>query len=207
MSTGGDFWGSRPIPDIRMTAVTLSARMHGIVGTTPVILTRPDGMRYLAMQVHVDGFFLKVGRYSDRTFADADVTVGDDTIDDTTHGFTSGDGPYQLTTSGVVPAGLALLTDYFVGVVDADTYTLHTSHNDATKGQNPVDITAAAGGGTHNIATMSSAIPAATNTDGQESVNLVTEKKLTAGAIIAMPATLTIEGSAAGSALTYWFLP
>lgn len=31
------------------------------------------------------------------------------------HGFVTGDGPFQFTTTGTLPAALSLLTDYFVG--------------------------------------------------------------------------------------------
>jgi len=63
-----------------------------------------------------------------------------------THGFTTGEGPYQLTTSGALPQGLALLTNYWINVVDANTFTL--SINEAG-GQVPTITTP--GTGTHTI--------------------------------------------------------
>jgi hypothetical protein len=81
------------------------------------------------------------------TFADGDVTVGTDTINISAHGLETGDKA-QLTTTGTLPAGLALATDYFVIRVDADNIKLASSVANAEAGT-AVDITAAAGGGTH----------------------------------------------------------
>jgi hypothetical protein len=82
-------------------------------------------------------------------FVDGDVTPASDTIAETAHGLQTGD-KIQLTTTGVLPAGLALLTDYYVIRVDANTIKLAASESDA-EWNIPVDITAAAGGGTHTL--------------------------------------------------------
>lgn len=82
-------------------------------------------------------------------FVDGDVTVGTDQINEAAHGFNTGD-LVQLTSSGTLPAGLALATDYYVIRVDANNIKLAASAKDAEDG-NAVDITAAAGGGTHTV--------------------------------------------------------
>ena len=82
-------------------------------------------------------------------FVDGDVTVGTDTIAETAHGLVTGD-VVQLTTTGTLPTGLATATDYYVIRVDADNFQLAASAQDAERGI-PVDITAAAGGGTHTV--------------------------------------------------------
>ncbi len=43
-----------------------------------------------------------------------------------THNITDGEGPYHVTTSGTLPGGLALLINYWVAVVDSNTFTLRT---------------------------------------------------------------------------------
>ena len=49
-------------------------------------------------------------------------------VSKTTHGLATGDGPVQLTNSGgAIPAGLALLTNYWVVVIDANTFYLASS--------------------------------------------------------------------------------
>jgi hypothetical protein len=83
------------------------------------------------------------------SFVDADVTPASDTITEASHGFQTGDKA-QLTSTGTLPAGLALATDYFVIRVDANTIKLASSIANAEAGI-AVDITAAAGGGTHTL--------------------------------------------------------
>lgn len=82
-------------------------------------------------------------------FLDADVSVADDTITETGHGIPDLTR-VRLTTTGVLPTGLAADTDYWVIVVDADTISLATSAANALA-DTAIDITAAAGGGTHTL--------------------------------------------------------
>ncbi|KKL14069.1 hypothetical protein LCGC14_2519480, partial [marine sediment metagenome] len=65
---------------------------------------------------------------------DATTDVDDTTeqITSTAHGYTKGTGPVQLTlTSGALPGGLALLTDYWVIKIDANDYQVATSRANA----------------------------------------------------------------------------
>lgn len=219
MATGGDFWSGRPIEVKSIDALTLSARMNGVFADAVTVIARPANRLFMAFQITADGFFIKPGYHPGRTFLDGDITVATDRIADIAHGFSAGDGPYQLTSAGPVlagtpgviistspelltrdagswltegfavnqlvtlgestsnngvltitavtalvitvaetltpegsqtdltlvatgelPTGLLPLTDYFVGVIDADTYTLHTTHNAAVKAINAVDL-------------------------------------------------------------------
>lgn len=90
------------------------------------------------------------------TFVDADVSVANNTITETAHGYYTG-VKGALTTSGVLPGGLSA-TNYYVIRVDANTFKLATSAANALAGT-AVDITSAAGGGTHTFtpATISGA--------------------------------------------------
>jgi len=211
MPVGGDFWGSRPIEVKHIRAITLSARVNSVVGTAVTHIVRPASKpRFIAFQVlAANGFWIKPGYHPGLTFVDGNVNISNERIAITAHGFTSGDGPYQLTTTGVLPTGLELLTDYFVRAVDDNTITLHTSHTSATKGLTPVDITSNSGGGTHTIAEMASANPTSTNTDGQEApfIDSTSGKGGELAAVLAMPEQLTVRGDNAASNLVYWFLP
>ncbi len=81
-------------------------------------------------------------------FVDGDVTPGTDVIAETAHGMANGD-PVRLSTTGTLPAGLELLIDYFVVEKNDDDFKLSL-----TSGGAAVDITAAAGGGTHTLAKL-----------------------------------------------------
>ena len=190
-----------------------------------------------------------------------------------------------LTATVEVPTGLSLLTDYYVGVIDDDTYTLHTTQSAAANGKNLVDvstpemtlttsvviaagpdgtftrtvgswltegfqvgddiivsgsaaddgdytvsavtalvlsvdatltgeaaqtdlvITAQLPGGIHAIATMASANPTVTNTNGQEAIHLTATLTASKVQVIAAPDQLTVLGDAATSEMVYWWLP
>lgn len=84
------------------------------------------------------------------------VTSGADTLTVTGHALKTGDGPVRFTTSGTLPGGLALATDYWVGVVDANTIKLFATRAALLSGgtvalATAVDITSA-GTGTHTLA-------------------------------------------------------
>lgn len=83
------------------------------------------------------------------------VNTGTDELTLTGHAYETGDGPVRLTTSGTLPGGLALATDYWVIVVDADTIQLAASFLDAIDvSPTAIDITSA-GTGTHTISDTS----------------------------------------------------
>lgn len=77
------------------------------------------------------------------------VDAGADTMTLTAHAYETGDGPVQLTTTGTLPAGLALATDYWLEVVDPNTVKVAATFPDAMNGV-AIDITDA-GAGTHTI--------------------------------------------------------
>lgn len=89
-----------------------------------------------------------------RTFVDADVTAATDTIAITGHGFVNGQR-VGLTTTGALPAGLAVNATYYVIRVDANNIRLATTLARTVGTPVPVDITAAAGGGTHTVTPIS----------------------------------------------------
>jgi len=83
-----------------------------------------------------------------KTFVDGDVTVATDVIAIASHGFKNG-VKVAATTSGTLPAGLSA-TNYYVIVLTSGTISLATSLANAEAGT-AVNITAAAGGGTHTL--------------------------------------------------------
>jgi hypothetical protein len=78
------------------------------------------------------------------------TAAADDNVTLTSHGMSTGDGPFQFTTSAAdLPAGLAVLTDYWAIRIDNNTFQVATSRANALAGTQ-VDITDA-GTGTHTI--------------------------------------------------------
>lgn len=84
--------------------------------------------------------------YADKTFTAANTDIA--TIN--AHGFQTGDGPFRLTTTTTLPAGLSLATDYWVIVISANTFYFASSFANALAGTR-VDVTDA-GTGTHTLA-------------------------------------------------------
>jgi len=64
------------------------------------------------------------------------------------HGFVTGD-KIQVTTSGTLPTGLSTSTDYYIVKINASTFYLSTTPEDGSATR--VDITSAAGSGTHTL--------------------------------------------------------
>lgn len=83
------------------------------------------------------------------TFVDADVNTGTDVITIDSNDDIHTGTPLALTTDGVLPAGLSATT-YYAIKVSATTLKLATTVANANAGTQ-VDITAAAGGGTHTL--------------------------------------------------------
>ena len=77
------------------------------------------------------------------------VDFANDELDIATHGLLNGYGPIQITTTGVMPTGLDLLTDYYVIYTNAGTIQLAASLEDALEGT--VVAFTDAGSGTHSI--------------------------------------------------------
>lgn len=81
-------------------------------------------------------------------FAAVDVTAN--TFTATAHGFTTG-LKGQLTTSGGLPAGSSTSTDYFIVVIDANTYKIATSLANATAATPTVVDLTTQGTGNHTF--------------------------------------------------------
>lgn len=77
--------------------------------------------------------------------------VESNTLTATAHGFSNGEGPYQVTTAGTLPTGLSLLTNYWISVVDANIFALRTGNEGG-----PIDTISNPGSGTQTILKASS---------------------------------------------------
>ena len=86
------------------------------------------------------------GQFGRISFVAANVDIGNEWVSFTNHGYPDGFGPVRLSTTGTLPAGLQVDTDYWINRVMADTFRFRTSPKTA----NVVDL-ASAGSGTQTI--------------------------------------------------------
>jgi len=110
---------------------------------------------------------LYAARQKALTVADSTFTAtgaSPSVITDTGHGLKTGDGPFRLTSSGTLPDGFELATDYWVEVIDANTFYIATSLANAI-GSTRVAATDT-GSGTHTISDKQTA-DGFLNTDDQ----------------------------------------
>jgi hypothetical protein len=91
------------------------------------------------------------------TYVDADVNTGTEVITIVGHGFSTGDR-IQMSTTGVLPVPFAIQTDYWVIRTGANTLQIASSLANAFAGT-AINITSAAGGGTHTITKWIDGIP------------------------------------------------
>lgn len=68
----------------------------------------------------------------------------------TTHGRVSGDGPFTVSSDTTLPAGLLADTQYWLNVIDVNTFTVHLTREEAFNDLNEIDITDT-GTGTHTM--------------------------------------------------------
>lgn len=90
------------------------------------------------------------------TGADPEVNTTDDEITIPSHGLTTG-LVGQLTSTGTLPAGLSLATDYYIISVDANTISLASSYANAIAGT-AVDITDQGSNGAVNTFTSTAMV-------------------------------------------------
>ena len=70
------------------------------------------------------------------------VVAGTDVFTITSHKLVNGDiVSFYKTGSGVIPAGLEANKQYFVHVIDANTFTVHLTAQEAQANANKVDVT------------------------------------------------------------------
>lgn len=81
------------------------------------------------------------------------LNTGTNIITAAAHGMTSGLGPIQFTSTLTLPGGINALTDYYVGVLSANTFQIFPTRADMLAGTNVVDITTA-GSGTITFASV-----------------------------------------------------
>ena len=124
----------------------MSTAKKNLLGQRRLSLTGISAATWIPIVLDVDA----------TVFVDGNVATGTDRITLAGHGFET-DDKVGLSTTGVLPTGLAALTEYFVKKIDANTIELYdlpaaaTTEHPNPGAQTIIDITAAAGGGNHTI--------------------------------------------------------
>ena len=129
---------------MRVIAQKQTTTTSDIVTTSNGAVLNVERAKVIGLQAVVD-----VNVPAAKTFVDGDVNTSTDRITITGHAFVTTGLKVAATTTGVLPGGLSA-TNYWVIVVDANTIKLASSLANAQAGTN-VDITSAAGGGTHTL--------------------------------------------------------
>jgi hypothetical protein len=151
-----------------------------------IITTRNmDALDLKAAQNYSIQAVIDVNTPAAKNFATTDVTVLANTITEVAHGYTTGlKGQFSTTTT--LPAGLSLITDYFIVVVDADTYKVSDTLAHALAGTNIIDITDQ-GTGTHTFTPTAIAGASVTHqksNDGTNWTNIASATSITADAVV-----------------------
>lgn len=150
---------------------------HGVAtGAGPFVYTAPagssvptglvSGSEYYVIAISAD-FFQFADTYEDAlagvaiamtAYTPAVVTFTDlgDVVNLTAHGLTTGDGPFELTTTGALPTGLAVDTAYWV-IEGANANSLQLAASAADAGTATEVTFTGTGTGTHSLVEMGSA--------------------------------------------------
>jgi len=164
----GSISAAETTPGVWATAIEVAASVEAAIdaltGFTALIVTddtAADGTMTFTHQAYGDVADADLKSFDDAgagsiTFdettpgVDSDVDVSADTVTIATHGLPTG-MKGQLTTTGTLPAGLSLSTDYFVIAVDENTIQLATTLANAQAGTK-INITdQGSNGGVHTF--------------------------------------------------------
>ena len=163
-------------------AATNTFKLSLTAGGSPVDITDAGtGTHYLHTQFRVPDLRGSVVIGSGQktkafTFVDADVNTSTDVITVDENDFLYTGQAVALTTSGTLPSGLSATT-YYVIRVSSTTIKLATSRANADDGT-AVDITAAAGGGTHTLTLTVNATSRAVGAEGGEELHTLQTEEL-----------------------------
>lgn len=206
------FQGARRVDDFG--GIPIPSEISTIVGDTETLITRPidipnPGELFLALRAENNPWRLRPGDYVGRTVTPQPTT---NDFDATSHGYVTGFGPVRVTAGTTLPTGVAADTDFFVRVIDDDTFALYTSLEAALAG-GPSGLVTFSDAGTGTIIVGGPA----NGGDGNGWANAVTpaaaiteyssHRLEVADGILVIPAPskITVVAFNATDALSFWF--
>lgn len=204
MGQGGQYDGG-VIPEVvSRGALVLNRVVKHHYGSAVVVLRPPAGVVARTLTLRGEGtgpWRMALGDRSAKTFTVDNTT---EIFTSTAHGYENGDGPLKVSNSGgALPTGLLNTTLYYVHVIDADTFTLHLTRQDAIDGLIATAVTVSTNGtGTQTIGGIVATAIGASVTDGYGTLPLtVADGWVT----IAAPRRLTVVTAGATDCLTYFY--
>lgn len=143
-----------------VTAFASWARSASELGQQNVFWSGQDAPRPEGLYIELGPFRLVQNGFDWIDYDDNPLTLADDDVESvdtglnrltlTGHAYQTGDGPVRLTTTGTLPTGLSLDTDYWIIVHDANTISLTAKFSESINGT-PVVGLSSGGSGTHTI--------------------------------------------------------
>ena len=195
-----------------MDIIPIAREIHHILAVnTPIRIGRPrpssvidiieTNHNLLVLLSEGAGNRILIGSKAPQSFAARDVDTKADTIALRGHGFTTGDGPYRVSSTGALPEGLSSSVDYHVICVSPNAFRLAASRAQALCDMS-LDITTK-GTRTHTITGIQNAAfpPRKSVTNGSGGLLLSAGQSL----VVPAPDCFTVVGEA-GAVLTYFFL-
>jgi hypothetical protein len=180
-----------------MSLFSIPQKVDHIVGVTPIVLVKPANVSQLHVLCDRYAFRLRPGAFNAATFTAATTDI----LTVNNHGYENAAGPFYLTTTTTLPAGLALATPYWIMKLDPNTFKLASSEANAIA-EIAVDITTT-GTGTHTIDGMPALeMPTVTTINGQGTLYLVEGQSVPLNA----PSKVTVKGYNSAAVLTYWWV-
>lgn len=173
---------------------------EALQNTIKKLITKPSGASFLTLIAEAQSFRYVIGDAVGFTVASStDVDATANTITKADHGFSTGLGPIQASTSSALPGGLSTSTNYWVIVVDDDTFQLASSEANAHAGT-AINLTDA-GTGNQTFARPLPGTPNADVTNGAGSLPLAAGATKT----LAGPDSVTVMALADSAILTYYW--
>lgn len=184
--------------------------IYTIAGTAQTVISPPDDAVFMGGMCQSNSVIFALGDKAERT-VDA-VNPGDNTLTISGHGYVTGDAPTQFHSADV-PSGLVSGQLYFVGDLGTDLVALYDSRADAVADTNRVAFTASGSGSqTLGSTDISAGAPAVTDTTvGNQVINAgngdpwATFRVRLATDVGGKPRRVTVQNSAGGAILHYWF--
>jgi hypothetical protein len=203
-----DFKGQPVLSAREVGVLAVSPQINYVVGATPVVLTPPADAKsagVLVLSADSGNFRLRLGTLHTSTFAGSDIDLTSEELSLPDHGYDDLSGPFILTTTGTLPTGLSLATNYWLIVVDEDTVKFATSLVHAEDGV-AVNISGAGSGNNTMTGISATLLPAASSTGGGGGLLIAEGRQIALAVGNRDTYNVTVRGFGGTDTLMYYWL-